>query len=262
MTLRWNVWIVSAVLALLLHAAGAAAFLIASPPEVADDDNGAPGIEIGIELAAPREEPTDLPPGPPAEDAAAATAFVAREAEPQPTEPLPKEAPTEGPEPDRVVAPEPPREQPPEPKEVVETPAPQRAPESVESLPSEAAAAPGIEAAKEAPVSTAPTPGTGVSAMRIKTTWQREMIGHLNRNKRYPTGAGRREAEIVVTFTLDRRGKLLDAKVARSSGDPRFDEAAIAMLRRADPLPMPPPIVADDGLTFTMPVNFTLPGRG
>lgn len=260
MKLRWNIWFVSASLAALLHAAAAAAFLIASPPEAADDD-GAPGIEVGIELAAPRDEPTDLPPGSPADDAAPSSAAAAQETKPQPTENLSQETPVEAPEPDRVVAPEKPKEQPPEPKEVVETPARERSQQSAESLPSEAAAAPSVETAKEAPVSTAPTPGSGASAQRIKTTWQRQLLGHLNRNKRYPNGAGRREAEIVVTFTLDRRGKLLDAKVARSSGDARFDEAALAMLRRADPLPMPPPLVADNGLTFTLPVSFTLGGR-
>ena len=40
------------------------------------------------------------------------------------------------------------------------------------------------------------------------------------------------------------------------SGDPAFDAAALAMLQRANPVPPPPPLVADDGLTFTLPVIF------
>ncbi len=28
------------------------------------------------------------------------------------------------------------------------------------------------------------------------------------------------------------------------------------MMKRADPVPAPPPLVADEGLTFTMPVDF------
>ncbi len=44
-----------------------------------------------------------------------------------------------------------------------------------------------------------------------------------------------------------------------SSGDrakTAFDEAARAMMQRADPVPPPPPLVADEGLTFTLPVDF------
>ncbi len=50
-----------------------------------------------------------------------------------------------------------------------------------------------------------------------------------------------------MSFELDRIGHVLTARVERSSGDPAFDEAAIAMLRRADPVPVPPPLVADEG---------------
>jgi protein TonB len=49
---------------------------------------------------------------------------------------------------------------------------------------------------------------------------------------------------------------VLAASVVKGSGDNSFDEAALAMIRRADPVPPPPPLVADDGLTFTMPVIF------
>lgn len=258
MIARWKLWALSAALAVLLHVAATAGFMLAAPPESDQDDDGAPAIEVGIELAAPRQEPSDLPPGPPADDAAASTASAAREAAPERTEDTPREVPVESEQPDRVVAPEKPPEQP---KEVVETPAPERSQQADESTPSEAAAMPSVETPHEAPVSTAPTPGTGASAMRVRTTWQRQLIGHLDRNKRFPAGATRREAEIVVTFTIDRTGKLLDARIDKGSGDPLLDAAALAMLRRADPLPAPPPLVADDGLTFTLPVNFTVPSR-
>lgn len=33
-------------------------------------------------------------------------------------------------------------------------------------------------------------------------------------------------------------------------------------MRRADPVPAPPPLVADEGLIFTMPVSFRIKGRG
>jgi hypothetical protein len=33
------------------------------------------------------------------------------------------------------------------------------------------------------------------------------------------------------------------------------------MLKRADPVPPPPPLVADEGLSFTLPVNFRVKGK-
>jgi TonB family protein len=47
----------------------------------------------------------------------------------------------------------------------------------------------------------------------------------------------------------------------RGSGDPSFDQAALDMLKRSDPVPSPPPLVADEGLSFTLPVIFRVKGR-
>ena len=81
-------------------------------------------------------------------------------------------------------------------------------------------------------------------------------MAHLNRAKRYPAGGGRRAAEASIVFTLDRRGHVVSYNVKRSSGHPAFDDAALAMMKRADPVPAPPPIIADDGLSFEVPVQF------
>jgi protein TonB len=51
-------------------------------------------------------------------------------------------------------------------------------------------------------------------------------------------------------------------RVVKGSGDAAFDEAAVAMVRRSDPLPAPPPLIADDGLSFTVPVIFRVKGKG
>ena len=42
---------------------------------------------------------------------------------------------------------------------------------------------------------------------------------------------------------------------------PAFDEAALAMVRRSDPVPAPPPLIADEGLSFTLPVIFRVKGK-
>ena len=64
-----------------------------------------------------------------------------------------------------------------------------------------------------------------------------------------------------MKFELDRTGHVLSKSITRSSGDPSFDEAALAMMQRADPVPSPPPAVADAGLTFSMPVIFRVKGH-
>ncbi|HTO65693.1 MAG TPA: energy transducer TonB, partial [Bradyrhizobium sp.] len=65
----------------------------------------------------------------------------------------------------------------------------------------------------------------------------------------------------LVNFVLDRMGHVLSASIVKGSGDPAFDEAAVAMVRRSDPVPQPPPLVADEGLSFTLPVIFQKKGK-
>ena len=251
------IWICAAILAVALHAAALASALMKPTPEDGDD-LGAPGIEVGIELAAPMGEVSDLPPGPEADAAASSTASIQQKAVPEVQEERPEEKPVEAEDPDRVVAPERVEKK----EEPAPTPVQQQSEASAESVASEAAAMPAVETAKEAPTSVSPDPGTGENAMRVKTTWQRRLVSHLDRHKRYPPGEIRRAVQTLVTFTIDRTGHVLAATVAQSSGDAVFDQAAVAMLRRSDPVPPPPALVADEGLTFTVPVVFRAKGKG
>ena len=63
-------------------------------------------------------------------------------------------------------------------------------------------------------------------------------------------------AEVIVGFVLDRVGHVVSARIVKGSGDASFDEAALAMLRRSDPVPPPPSGIADANLSFTVPVDF------
>jgi TonB family protein len=133
---------------------------------------------------------------------------------------------------------------------------------STESVAAEATAMPSVEAAQEAPRSVAPAQGSGQSAQRMKVTWQKELVAHLDRHKRYPAERQQKTAEITVNFEIDRTGKVLAVSVVKGSGDAAFDEAAVAMVRRSDPLPAPPPLIADEGLSFTLPVIFRVKAKG
>jgi protein TonB len=72
-----------------------------------------------------------------------------------------------------------------------------------------------------------------------------------------PENRPRQTVDVKVTFEIDRSGHLLSSAISQSSGDSAFDEAALAMLKRADPFPAPPTAVADDprGMSFDFVVT-------
>lgn len=251
-----RLWIVAACAALCLHLAIAAVAAWALQPDATDDDDGAPAIELAMDMAAPKTEQTDLPPGPDA-DASAAAPESAQSAPKAEAMDRPKEDPVESENPDRLVTPEPAKKPEREPDETK----PQPSEASAASVASEATAAPRQETAPDARSATAQSIGAGQNAQRIRTDWQKKLFAHLNRHKRYPGGVRQRQAENRIVFTLDRTGRVVSARVAVSSGDAAFDAAALDMMKRSDPVPAPPPLVADDGLTFEIPVVFRAPAH-
>ncbi len=251
-----RLWTLAALGAVVLHVGGAALAVAHLRTDELDDAFGTPAIEIGLEMTAPHLEPTDLPPGPDAEASVASPALAEQKAEVKETE-LPKDVPTEADDPDRVVAPNSPNK----PKEDDSKIAEVQTSASMESVAAEATATPSSEAVPEGARSVAPAQGTGASAQRLRATWQKELIAHLDRHKRYPAERSQKSAEIVVSFALDRMGHVLSASIVKGSGDTALDEAALAMVRRSDPVPQPPPVVADEGLNFTLPVIFKVKGH-
>jgi periplasmic protein TonB len=49
---------------------------------------------------------------------------------------------------------------------------------------------------------------------------------------------------------------VVSLEIAQSSGDPLYDEAALDMIRRSDPVPRPPVALIDDTFSRTLPVDF------
>jgi protein TonB len=82
----------------------------------------------------------------------------------------------------------------------------------------------------------------------------------LARFKKYPPDARKlkQEGTVVVAFVIARDGVLLDAQIERSSGFPLIDEAALAMLRDASPVPPVPPGYPGDRLSIAMPVRYSI----
>jgi TonB family protein len=251
-----RLWVFAGLGALALHLGGAAlavAHLNSADP---DDDLGAPAIEIGLEMTSPHLEPTDLPPGPDTEASVASPAIAEQKAELKDSD-LPKDTPTETEDPDRVVTPNDSQK----PKEDDTKVATVQTTASTESVAAEATATPSSENIPEGKRSVAPAQGTGESARRIRATWQKELIAHLDKHKRYPAERSLKSAEILISFALDRMGHVLSTSIVKGSGDAAFDQAALAMVKKSDPVPPPPPTVADDGLNFTLPVIFRVKGK-
>jgi protein TonB len=103
-------------------------------------------------------------------------------------------------------------------------------------------------------------PNADEDVQRIRLNWERRLLIHLGHHKRNPSGAFRSRAEVTLTFVLLRNGHVLSAKVSKSSGDASIDQAAMAMIRRSNPVPPPPTVVANQGLTFTIPILFLAKG--
>ena len=110
----------------------------------ADEALGAPAIEIGVELASVRSEPTDLPPGPDADASVASPAVAEQKAEVKETD-LPKDMPTETDDPDRLVTPNETKK----PKEDDPKVAAVQTAASTESVATEATATPSSEAIRK-----------------------------------------------------------------------------------------------------------------
>ncbi len=239
-------WGRATAIAVALHLSALAAAVITLRGEIDEDMSGAPAIEISLEPAAPRaEDALDHPPGPVSNEAAAAAPSVAATDTKQTDAPRIADAEAEDAELNRSE------------KKPVEEAKTAQAPSaaSSESAASEATAPPKTEAPLVADKPRAPAPGADAAAKAAVLTWQKALIGHLNRAKRYPAGA-RRTAEVLVAFALDRRGHIVSYSVKKSSGQKLFDDAALAMMKRADPAPAPPAAIADEGLSFEVPVQF------
>jgi periplasmic protein TonB len=250
-----RLWIFAGLAALALHLGGAALAVAHLRTDDADDSLGAQAIEIGLEMTSPHLQPTDLPPGPDTEASVASPAVAEQKAELKESE-LPKDVPTETEDPDRVVTPNDSHK----PKEEDAKVAAVQATASTESVAAEATAAPDLQSSLS-DKATAPTPGIGKSAEFAKATWDKKLSVLFKKNLRFPEGAKTKGAHVQVLLEVefDRLGHVVLASIVEGSGQKPFDEAALKMVRRSDPVPVPPPLVADQGLKRIVPVVFNDP---
>ncbi len=107
------------------------------------------------------------------------------------------------------------------------------------------------------PAPPAPQVSTG------KPTWEGLVLAALNKGKRYPREASfrRQQGAPYIRFVMDREGKVLSVRLERSSGFRALDEEAVALPKRASPLPRPPEDVKGDTIELVVPVEFFMRAR-
>jgi protein TonB len=238
---RMALWAGAIIVAFALHVI-AAALLMTHEREPKPQPKPEP--VIALELAPkPKSTPQPVP-------------IAKPEAKPE-HKPPPKPKPT--PKPEHKTHPKPKPK--PKPK-----PAPKRKPKTQSTAKPEPApeteqkAVPKPESA--APEATqAPPPATHAASRPSKQeihTWQAKLLAHLAKYKHYPRGAQRRNKQgvVMLSFSIDRTGRVLSARVVESSGHTSLDQAALDMIHDASPVPAPPNGITQ--LDFTVPVQFTL----
>jgi protein TonB len=247
-----RLWIFAAVGALAFHL-GCAALVYGRMNTDSDGDSlAANAIEVGVDWTSPHVEDSDLPPGPEADAQMASPPMPEQKAETKPSD-LPQDKPTETDNPDRVVT-EAKSDKPKEDDPKVETQQTTASPESMQQV---ATAPQTIEGAREAATTTAPNIGLGKDKEKLTADWGRKVSAYFELHKRFPEVDKTKTATVKVNLSLNRLGHVLSVAVAESSGDPLYDEAALAMVHRSDPVPRPPAKLTDDQFAFSLEVHFT-----
>lgn len=269
--LRWGL---AALVVAGMH--GAAGWLIVTWQR-AEAAAGAPPAAVMIELAplavAPEAPPQEVAPGPEMVESQPDPEPPPPEPvkEPNPVEPPPEPEPVTLPEPEikipelpplpnaaAVLAPPPPPE-PPRP-EIKRKPPPKppvverRKPVNRDKPRAEQTTAPSAQA-RVAPSAAAPAAGASSSPSVSPASWRGSLMAHLNRYKRFPGGAS--PGTVQVAFSIDRSGRVLSASLVRGSGDAALDSEAVAMIRRASPVPAPPAGVGGGTIALAVPIRFS-----
>lgn len=223
----------------------------------------APEPPMPAEAPAPPQPVAEAAPPPPE-----VTAPPEPETPPPPPEPMLAEAPPAPPEPEPLPPPPEPSPEPPQaeadlplpPPPVATPPAPH--PPAVPRRPAPprpalAEAAPAAPAMPAAPA--APAPAAAVAAAPSPDYVSR-LFAALERHKAYPQEARGRRAQGVamLRFRMRRDGTVIGFRLERSAGDQALDEAVLAMIQRASPLPAPPADLAGETIELTVPVRFAL----
>jgi protein TonB len=231
-------WTAAAAMVLLAHAAVITPYMLLERP---DSSMQAEQPAITIDFAPPEVVPEPAPP--------------VEEQKPEEVPPPPVEAATPPPE---EVTPEPEPPPPPKPDELTipeEKPVPPPPPIEKPKVTQPKKPPPPKPVRQAALPPTAPNAGTpSVGSSSAKAEWRGSLRAQIMRNQQHAGEAG----TVMVSCTLDRSGRVLSRHVAQSSGHPVLDQAALATIDRAQPLPAPPADISSAELRLNIPIRFSV----
>lgn len=290
-----STWLVPGVLVSVALHFGAAAYYLHQPMPAVEPPPAAIPVSVALvaPLAAPRAEQPSLNTGPKQQETQDAQAAVARpqstEVKPEESAPTERKPPVPHPIPPKVLKPNPIKAPEasrasdlaaatPQRKKTVErkpkpadNPAPEQSKlsEDMANKPKQpvnqsASVAQVEQSSPQLDVDNQQQQVQGVSGAfsqqikQLQQNWKQTLVLHLEQHKQYPRRAKRlrHQGTPLVSFTMDRSGRVLGAKLVRSSGTDALDKEALDLVYRAMPLPLPPKEVVGETLTWTVPVRF------
>ena len=104
------------------------------------------------------------------------------------------------------------------------------------------------------------TTGADATASNVPSAWKDRLLSHLDRYKRYPDAARaqHQEGTALLSFGMNRDGRVLTYYLVRSSGCRELDDAVLAMIERASPLPPAPAGLNEQVVQLVVPVRFRM----
>ena len=122
--------------------------------------------------------------------------------------------------------------------------------------------------AAPAPVAPAPPPEVvapappqpDVDVRALTRGYLKDLTRTLHRRKHYPPDALRQRLQgtVMVSITIDPRGRIEDVAIKRSSGHAVLDRSALLAVRQAGQLPLPPSEVHWRTRAVTLPIAYVL----
>jgi protein TonB len=248
-TFRWGVG-----LSIMLHSAAVLVVLAAPRPSPPAAGEIIASVELIMVPGQPQQAPAADVAGPTDES----TASLEHEAVPDKVA-VPEPTPVTPAIPEQTHIPEPQKQSEPVPHPAIPVPVQSHSPAHRPSPRTQTArphdtSAPSAEASGSAPAASA-----SEAAGRASADWLADVTAWLAAHRSYPETARRlgRQGTVVLQFTVDPAGQVMDVNLAQSSGSDVLDNAAEAMLRDAH-LPPFPPQMNLPRQSLTVPIHYRL----